>query len=155
MSPFLLLALACAAGPSELGTAADGGNDWGRFLGPTGDGKSAETGLFWEWPAEGPPVRWQREVGAGNSMASVAAGRLFMFDRHDDQARLTNLVKAAGLPAGPPAIGSENMRSAMKMDKKVQAKQIRFVLLRALGDAYVTSDFDDDLLTRVLQKTAS
>ena len=89
-------------------------------------------------------------VAAGMLMAAELSGI-----SDDEQSRLQNLVKAAGLPAGPAAIGSENMRSAMKMDKKVQAKQIRFVLLRALGDAYVTSDYDDDLLTRVLQKTAS
>ena len=89
-------------------------------------------------------------VAAGMLMAAELSGI-----SDDEQSRLQNLVKAAGLPAGPPPIGSENMRSAMKMDKKVQAKQIRFVLLRALGDAYVTSDYDDDLLTRVLQETAS
>ena len=45
------------------------------------------------------------------------------------------------------------MMSAMKMDKKVQAKQIRFVLLRTLGDAYVTSDYDAGRLDQILQKT--
>ncbi len=89
-------------------------------------------------------------VAAGMLMAAELSGI-----SDDEQSRLQNLVKVAGLPTGPPAIGSENMRSAMKMDKKVQAKQIRFVLLRALGDAYVTSDYDDDLLTRVLQETVS
>jgi 3-dehydroquinate synthetase len=43
----------------------------------------------------------------------------------------------------------------MEMDKKVQEKQVRFVLLRSLGDAYVSSDYDDDLLNRVLHKTDS
>jgi len=42
----------------------------------------------------------------------------------------------------------------MDMDKKVRAKQLRFVLLRSLGDAYVTSDYDADLLDRVLLKSS-
>ena len=40
----------------------------------------------------------------------------------------------------------------MEMDKKVQAKQLRFVLLRSLGDAYVTADYDAGLLSRILLK---
>jgi 3-dehydroquinate synthase len=87
---------------------------------------------------------------------AVAAGMLMAAELSgiddDEQARLRNLVEAAGLPTCPPAIGAETMRAAMTMDKKVRAKQIRFVLLRSLGDAYVTSDYDDGLLTRVLIK---
>ena len=37
------------------------------------------------------------------------------------------------------------------MDKKVQQKQLRFVLLRALGDAIVTSDYDAERLDEVLE----
>jgi 3-dehydroquinate synthase len=73
----------------------------------------------------------------------------------DEQQRLRNLVEAAALPAGPPAIGADRMQAAMKMDKKVRAKQLRFVLLRSLGDAYVTSDYDSDLLHRIVGKTHS
>jgi 3-dehydroquinate synthase len=89
-------------------------------------------------------------VAVGMLMAAELSG----IDR-DARARLRNLVEAAGLQACPSAIGSGKMRSAMEMDKKVQSKQIRFVLLRSLGDAYLTSDYDDDLLTRVLDKTNS
>ncbi len=77
------------------GSAARG-TDWPRYLGPTLDGKSAETGLLLEWPDSGPPVRWQRPIGEGYSMPSVADGRLFTFDRHRDQARLTCLLSETG-----------------------------------------------------------
>ena len=40
---------------------------------------------------------------------------------------------------------------AMSLDKKVQQKKLRFVLLKALGEAYVTSDYDQDKLRHVLQ----
>ena len=44
--------------------------------------------------------------------------------------------------------------SAMGMDKKVQGKQLRFVLLRELGDAYVTSDYDASRLAVLTGQTA-
>ena len=87
-------------------------------------------------------------IGAGMLMAAELSGI-----GDDEVTRLKNLIEAAELPASPPAIGAEKMMSAMKMDKKVQAKQIRFVLLRALGDAYVTSDYDAGRLDQILKKT--
>ncbi|MCG8462541.1 MAG: PQQ-like beta-propeller repeat protein [Holophagales bacterium] len=71
------------------------GSDWPTFLGPTRDGKSPETGL----PADrsGPrPLLWQVEVGEGYSAPSVALGRLFLFDRVDDRARLRCLRAESG-----------------------------------------------------------
>ena len=90
---------------------------------------------------------------------AVAAGMLMAAELSNigegDLQRLRNLVKAAGLPACPPAISAEKMRAAMEMDKKVQAKQLRFVLLRSLGDAYLTSDYDAGLLGRVLARSTN
>ncbi|NQV22790.1 MAG: PQQ-like beta-propeller repeat protein, partial [Rhodopirellula sp.] len=45
---------------------------WPFVRGATFDGHSAETGVADEWPAEGPPVLWTREIGQGYS-AFVAA----------------------------------------------------------------------------------
>ena len=90
---------------------------------------------------------------------AVAAGMLMAAELSNigerDLKRLQNLVEAAGLPACPPAIGAQKMLAAMVMDKKVQAKQLRFVLLRSLGDAHLTSDYDASLLDRVLAKSNS
>jgi 3-dehydroquinate synthase len=90
---------------------------------------------------------------------AVAAGMLMAAELSNisegDLQRLRNLIKAAGLPACPPAISAEKMRAAMEMDKKVQAKQLRFVLLRSLGDAYLTSDYDAGLLGRVLARSTN
>ena len=44
--------------PPDLGTRK-AGVDWPRFLGPTGDGVSPETGLVAPWPKEGPRIVWQ------------------------------------------------------------------------------------------------
>jgi outer membrane protein assembly factor BamB len=70
------------------------GEDWPIFLGPTQDSKSAEKGLITPWPKSGPRIVWQKEVGTGYGIGSVALGRYFHFDRRKDpggrgMARLT------------------------------------------------------------------
>ncbi len=59
-----------------------------------------------------------------------------------DVERLRALVAAAGLPVEPPAIASSDWMTAMGMDKKVQGKQLRFVLLQGIGDSFVSADYD-------------
>ncbi len=75
---------------------ASSGSDWPRFLGPTGNSKSPETGILTDWPSEGPPVVWWKEVGEGYSTPVIADGRLFFFDRHGDLARLTAMDPSTG-----------------------------------------------------------
>ncbi len=65
--------------------------------------------------------------------------------------RLGKLLERAGLPVRPPAIAANDLLAAMGMDKKVQKKQLRFVLLRTLGDAIVTSSYDAARLDDVLE----
>ena len=64
--------------------------------------------------------------------------------------RLRELIARAGLPVAPPMVGAKQLRAAMGMDKKVQRKQLRFVLLNKLGDAHVTAEFDPAALEDVL-----
>lgn len=73
-----------------------GGEDWPSFLGPRRDSKSVETGVLRDWPASGPPLIWQRAVGSGYSMPSIARGRLFHFDRSGEETRLTCLASESG-----------------------------------------------------------
>jgi len=79
----------------DLGTRK-AGSDWPCFLGPTHDGKSDEKGLVPRWPAEGPRVVWQRELGEGYAICSVARGRLYQFDRVGNKARLVCLKSETG-----------------------------------------------------------
>ncbi len=85
----------------------------------------------------------------------VAAGMVMAAELSDidaaDVARLRALIDAAGLPTSPPKVGAKKLLAAMGRDKKVQRKQLRFVLLNALGDAIVTADYDQRRLTRVLE----
>ncbi len=75
-----------AASPAADRAAA--GSDWPCFLGPTGDSTSTEKGILTKWPATGPPLVWKLELGNGYGMPTIAAGRLYQFDRVDDEARL-------------------------------------------------------------------
>ena len=85
-------------------------------------------------------------VAAGMVMASMLSDI-----RKEDVARLIDLLRRAGLPVKPPAIGAGAMQEAMRMDKKVLGKQLRFVLLRQLGDAVVSADYDPDRLSLTLE----
>ena len=49
--------------------------------------------------------------------------------------RLRVLIERAGLPAQPPKLGAERYLSLMRVDKKAEAGEIRFVLIEALGQA--------------------
>ncbi|MFQ5982713.1 MAG: 3-dehydroquinate synthase family protein, partial [Woeseiaceae bacterium] len=85
---------------------------------------------------------------------AVAAGMVMAVDLsdigEDAGQRMRNLIAAAGLPVAPPAIDAQELRAAMEMDKKIQAKQLRFVLLKSLGEAYVTTDYSESLLNEIL-----
>jgi outer membrane protein assembly factor BamB len=65
------------------------GSDWPRFLGPHGNATTPESLPSPPWPESGPRLLWQAEVGDGYSMPAIAGGRLFLFDRRGDRARLS------------------------------------------------------------------
>ena len=85
-------------------------------------------------------------VAAGMIMAGELGGLADV-----DLSRLRALVASAGLPTAPPPSGSKALLEAMRLDKKVQRKQLRFVLLRALGEAYVAPDYDETRLLNILE----
>jgi outer membrane protein assembly factor BamB len=52
--------------------------DWPQWQGPDRTAHSKETGLLQEWPKDGPPLAWKiNGLGGGDSMVSVAAGRIY------------------------------------------------------------------------------
>lgn len=69
-----------------LATAVDPfAGDWPRFLGPTGDQKSAETGLVESIPPHGLPIIFDREIGTGYSAPSVIGNQLVLYHRQGNQ----------------------------------------------------------------------
>lgn len=89
-------------------------------------------------------------VGLGLVMAADLSARLGWISAAD-AARCTAVVARAGLPIKPP-VGMQpaDFRRLMAGDKKVAAGQLRFVLLKALGEAVLTADFDDARLSETL-----
>ncbi|HKJ08006.1 MAG TPA: 3-dehydroquinate synthase, partial [Gammaproteobacteria bacterium] len=70
----------------------------------------------------------------------------------EDGVRIRALVATAGLPTEAPAdLDPGRMRELMAVDKKVLDGGLRLVLLKAVGEAVVTGDFDADRLDATLQ----
>src|SRR5436309_12713105 len=73
-------------------------DDWPQFLGPQRNGASAETGLRPAWPAQGPPVLWQHDVGEGFSGPVCAGERVILFHRVGDEEVIECLRADNGTP---------------------------------------------------------
>jgi 3-dehydroquinate synthase len=68
-----------------------------------------------------------------------------------DAARVKALVARAGLPTRPPSgLSPQRFLELMGRDKKVKGGRLRLVLLRAIGEAVVTADFDPAALDATL-----
>lgn len=70
----------------------------------------------------------------------------------DDVKRIKRVLVLANLPIEPPAIATETALGLMGHDKKVKHGQIRLILLKSIGNAVLTNDFDAELLTDVLSQ---
>lgn len=84
-------------------------------------------------------------VAAGMIMAAELSGL-----PQAERGRLRALVAAADLPIEPPPVGAKALRAAMDLDKKVQQKKLRFIMLKSIGNAYVGNP-DAALLDAVLE----
>lgn len=84
---------------------------WPRFLGPTGDGISTDTGLLREWPDQGPRLLWTaRGIGEGYSSVSLADGRILTAGNIGRQTVITAMDTRGHIlwqtPNGPAWTGS-------------------------------------------------
>ena len=62
--------------------AAD--SDWPGWLGPNRDGKSLDTGLLEQWPAEGPRLLWKVDgIGVGFYSVAVTGDKVFITGDRD------------------------------------------------------------------------
>jgi outer membrane protein assembly factor BamB len=71
---FTLHAPAIAPRSEDAATPEAG---WPQFRGPRYDAHSDETDLADTWPADGPPVLWTKEIGAGFSGLIAHGGRVY------------------------------------------------------------------------------
>ena len=90
-------------------------------------------------------------VGAGMLLAAKLSALLGDISGQDVH-RLQHLLKRAGLPTQAPAFGANRYLELMGYDKKVYKGKLRLVLLKSIGDAYLSADFSAQALSRVLQE---
>jgi 3-dehydroquinate synthase len=64
--------------------------------------------------------------------------------------RLKKIIANAGLPTSPPKLGIKKILQALKHDKKNLQGTVRFVLLRSIGDAYISDDVSPALIEQIL-----
>jgi 3-dehydroquinate synthase len=85
-------------------------------------------------------------VAAGMVMACEMSARLGWIDP-EVTARAERVLARASLPVRPPpSVTLEKFMTYMSVDKKVEAGVLRLVLLKAGGEAVVTSDYPEDVL---------
>ncbi|GGZ03877.1 bifunctional shikimate kinase/3-dehydroquinate synthase AroKB [Pseudoduganella plicata] len=77
-------------------------------------------------------------VGCGMVMAAELSLRLGYIDA-ETVARVRALVTAAGLPVKAPDLGTARWLELMEVDKKNEGGDIKFILLKPLGTALVTT----------------
>jgi len=73
-------------------------------------------------------------VGCGMVMALELSQRLGLVDRAFAD-RVTALIARAGLPTVGPALGAERYLDLMRVDKKAEAGEIRFIVIESPGRA--------------------
>jgi len=88
-------------------------------------------------------------VAIGMVLATETSARLGWLDGAAVH-RVRALLERAGLPVRAPRIGVDRALALMSLDKKVLGGRIRLVLLKSLGEAVVTGDYDTRALEAVL-----
>jgi 3-dehydroquinate synthase len=88
-------------------------------------------------------------VGAGMLLATRLSKKLG-FISESDVRRVDAILRAAGLPVKAPDLGLERYLELMGHDKKVDAGRIRFVLLKRIGEAFVSADVPRPALAELL-----
>lgn len=89
-------------------------------------------------------------VAAGTIMAADLSQRLGWINERD-VTRIRRLFVQARLPVVAPDIGEDKYLDLMGLDKKVEGGKIRFVLLKEIGRAVMSSEAPPDLLRQTLR----
>ena len=92
-------------------------------------------------------------VAAGMVLAAKLSHRLGLIAAAD-VARTADLLARADLPTAAPELGIERYLELMGHDKKVRDGRIRFILLKRLGEAFISADVPRAALADVLGQPA-
>jgi 3-dehydroquinate synthase len=81
-------------------------------------------------------------VGAGMCMAARLSAEHGWITEQEEM-RITSLIEKSGLPIKPPSeLSADRILELMAVDKKVLDGNLRLVLLKGIGKAFVTDRFD-------------
>ena len=93
-------------------------------------------------------------VAAGMVVAARLSHIMGML-RADDVGRIVAILDRARLPVAIPDLGIERYLELMGHDKKVEAGKLRFILLRAMGQAFLTGDAGRDAIAAALKSSVA
>ena len=88
-------------------------------------------------------------VAAGMVIATRVSQKMGLLDA-DGVERAIRLLRRARLPVQGPALGVDRYLELMGHDKKVEDGKIRFILLRSIGDAFISDAVPPNVLETVL-----
>ena len=88
-------------------------------------------------------------VAAGTMLAAELSRRMGMIGEAEVE-RIGKIYAQAGLSTIAPALGPETYLRLMGLDKKVEGGNMRFILLRHIGEAVLHSDVPVEILTETL-----
>ena len=89
-------------------------------------------------------------VGAGLVMAAAMSSACGLLAAADAE-RVRALIERAGLPTRSASVIPQAALEHMRIDKKVLGGRLRLVLLRRIGEAFVTADYPAPALARTLE----
>jgi 3-dehydroquinate synthase len=89
-------------------------------------------------------------VGAGLLMAATMSQRAGWMDAGQVD-RIARLLERTGLPTTATDVAGSVALDNMRIDKKVKAGKIRFILMKSIGQAFVTGDYPEQALDATLQ----
>lgn len=94
-------------------------------------------------------------VAAGMCLAAAMSACLGWISE-EDEGRVESLLIRTGLPTRlPDSLDGARMMELMAVDKKVLGGRTRLVLLKAIGRAVISDDFDPEALQKTLAKGRS
>jgi 3-dehydroquinate synthase len=94
-------------------------------------------------------------VACGMALAAEFSARLGWLNE-DDVARIRRVLQMANLPVNlPEQLNADQMLEMMALDKKVQAGKLNLILLKEIGQAVMTHEYDQTLLLAMLTDATS
>jgi 3-dehydroquinate synthase len=91
------------------------------------------------------------EAVAAGTVAAARLSQILGMLWADDVGRVVSILERARLPVVMPHLDAARYLDLMGHDKKVEGGRLRFILLRALGQAFLTADVAPEALAAALK----